>query len=88
MVSRGLPLIVVDDIQSDTLAYISFSQYEKKHIQVVMSENNHYDVKNRVFSQNVLRDSDHFYAQFSFDNHKKYNRCENRTCNIKRYVKA
>ena len=38
----------------------------------------YYDVKNRAFLRNFMRDFCHFYAQFLFFNHSKYIKCENR----------
>ena len=42
-----------------------------------------YDVKNRAFLQNLMRDFGHFYAQFLLVNHSKYIRCENRAFSMK-----
>ena len=38
----------------------------------------YYNVKNRAFLQNFMRDFCHFYAQFLLFNHSKYIKCENR----------
>ena len=38
----------------------------------------YYDVKNRAFLRNFMRDFCHFYAQFLFFNPSKYIKCENR----------
>ena len=39
----------------------------------------YYDVKNRAFLQNIMRDFEHLYAQVSLVNQKEYDRCENRS---------
>ena len=46
----------------------------------------YYDVKNRAFSQNVMRDFDNFYAQFSFVNYQKYITSEKRIFSMKKKV--
>ena len=52
---------------------IAFSGYVRKY----------YDVKNRAFLPNLMRDFGHFYAQFLLVNHSKYIRCENRAFSMK-----
>ena len=47
----------------------------------------YYDVKNRTFLRNCMRDFDHFYAQFFFVHPKKYDKCENRAFSIKEYAR-
>ena len=55
------------------LTYCDYSGYVRKY----------YDVKNRAFLQNCMRDFGHFYAQFLFDNHTKYITCKNRAFSMK-----
>ena len=43
----------------------------------------YYDVKNRAFFLNFMRDFGHFYAHFVFVNHSKYIKCENRAFSMK-----
>ena len=50
-----------------------FSGYVRKY----------YDVKNRSFFLNFMRDFGHFYAHFVFVNHSKYIRCKNRAFSMK-----
>ena len=42
----------------------------------------YYDVKNRAFLQNFMRDFCHFYAHFLLFNHSKYIKCENRASSM------
>ena len=39
---------------------------------------NWFDVQNRAFLRNFMRDFCEFYAQFLFANQTEFNRCENR----------
>ena len=56
--------------------------YQKTHI-YSGKVRKYYDVKNHAFFQNVRRDFGHFYAQFSFNNNKNYDRCENRAFSMR-----
>ena len=53
---------------------VAYSGYVRKY---------YYDVKNRAFFLNFIRDFGHFYAHFVFINHSKYIRCENRAFSMK-----
>ena len=80
----ALTVLVAERVHSDILKHCGYHYgFLKQETLFSGYVRKHYDVKNRAFLQNLMRDFGHFYAQFVLVNYSKFIRCKNRAFRMK-----